>query len=440
MIKIKHNIDDLTDEILEELPSKSSSSSAKNSYIQEIYFQTKAYEQKNIKPVSFSLSNQHYGKLDNNLMSLVPNENKLKTINSENDLQVLDFVADAYFAFIQEFNSFKLSNRFSSKSKIYNFEAKGSKEDLEEKYDLFLSDQYSYFLDFVNTNKLHKSITNINSFISVFSSFIDSRTPLTPYNKSSFLLSTRVSRKVTGLVIDLDEADSNDDLVKYNNYINNEDFECFQDLVQSFGFVINKDLPWQIVANLDSVNMKYYFHLRMLRLVEEGMIQRSPVPTNKRRFEECKDVLENFDLTKFVFESTSDLKYFKILNYNDLNNLKNLIYYFYNSYVEYKPKNTTTKIIKTSSEFKFEQQTQQRRLVGLEELETEEMQKKIIKLYVFMKAREVNSEWSQNKFNSVVTKTIQTQKALDTERALEYLQRELVVVQRSQVKQKNFFF
>lgn len=440
MIKIKHNIDDLTDEILEETPSKSSTSSAKNTYVQETYFQTKAYEQKNIKPVSFSLANQHYGKLDNDLMSLVPNENKLKTINAENDLRVLDFVADAYFAFLQELQSFKFSNKFSPNSKVYNFEAKGSDESLDQKYDLFLQDQYSYFLDFVNSKKSSEQMRDLDSFISTFADFVDSRTPSTPYNKSSFLISSRISRKVTGLVIDLDQGDANDDNNKVENYINDEDFDCFQDLATVFGFTINKDIPWQLVADLESVYMKFYFHLRMLQMVEDGLIQENPVPTDKTKFEECKDVLENFDLANFLLDKKEESKYYSIVNYNDLINLKNLIYYFYNSYVEYQPTIIKTIIVKESNQLKLKQTTQYRQLIFLEDLETERMKSKLFRLYVYIKAREVNAGWTQNKFNSVVTKARQTQKALDSESAFRYLQREINQIARSNMKQRKFAF
>lgn len=440
MLKIKHDESILDEELLNQGPQKTATSTPKQSFLQETLFQTNAYQDFLIQPTSFSLHNQHYGKLNNKNLSIIPLPERLAVINSELDLSVLDFVSDAYLSFFQELQSYKVKNKISNTSKIFNFQAKGTKEDLEEKYDLFLSDQYSYFLDFVNNTKLIKSIIDLDSFIDVFSKFIDSRTPLTPYHKSTFLYSNRVSSKVTGLVINLDNGDPNDDKNKFDNYINNEDFECYQDLANSYGFVINKDIPWQIVADLNSVNMKYYFHLQMLKLLKQGVISKSPVPTDKTRFADCKDALESFDLTNFIFGTTSDLKYFKILNYNDLNNLKNTIYYFYNSFVEYQPKNTIKEIIKKNNELKINQKTQTRKLVDFTELETQKFKNKLIKLYVYIKAKEINANWNQSKFNSIVTKSIQIYNALDTERMVDYIQRETAATHRSKVKQQNFYF
>lgn len=438
MIKIKHDIESLSVDLINQGSNKDSSTGARQSYTDEAIFQLEAYKDKEKQPVSFSLHNQHYGRLNNSLMSLQPNEAKLVTINAENDLQVLDFVADAYFAFFEELQSFKISNKFSPQSKIYNFEAKGKKEDLDQKYDLFLSDQYSYFISFVNSRNINEQITDTDSFIKIFANFISSRTPATPYNKSSFAISNRVSKKMTGLVIDLDVGDSNDDPNKIDNYINDDDFDCFQDLVNSFGFVVNKDLPWQIIADLDSVYMKYYFHLRMLRNIDEGTQDSSPITSTSIKFDQVSDDLREFNLSNYIFNE--NLEYYNQINFNDLNNLKNIIYYFYNSYVEYKPAITTTELVNKFNKLIIEKNTQNRRIVFQRDLETKAIKNKLLRLYVFTKAREVNANWTQTRFESVVRKTMGLEKNIDMPSALRYVQREINLISKSKQKQNRYYF
>lgn len=419
VIKIKHNTSILDQDIIDQGPSKTGTSSAKTSFIQETLYQTKAYEELEISPVSFSLKNHHYGKINNKLLSLVPREEKMSTINVEKDLRVLDFVADAYSAFIQEMQSFKLSNKFSPRSKIYQFEAKGSKEDLEDLYSEFLSDQYSVFLDFVNNKKITDSIVDIDTFFQAFANFIDFASPVVPCNKSTFLLSNRVSRKVSGLVIDLDTGDFNDDKNKFENYISDEDYSCFQELCTSFGFVVNKDAPWQVIANLDSVNMKFYYHLRMLKRVENGEVEQNPVNSTSRRFEECKNALENFNLSDLIFNSNQD--YYEIINYDDLNNLKILLINFFNSFVEYRPYG--------------------RQQIELEILENQKYQNKLIRLYVFMKAKEASMTWRQNKFEEVVDSASKLNRMVDNKKMFEYLQNEINQKNRaSSARSVNFRF
>ncbi len=438
MIKIKHDIANLSVDLINQGSKKSSSTGARQSYTNEAIFQLEAYKDKEKQPVSFSLHNQHYGKLNNSLMSLQPNEDKLVTINAENDLQVLDFVADAYFAFFEELQSFKISNRFSPQSKIYNFEAKGKKENLDQKYDLFLQDQYSYFLSFVNSRNLNNKIADIDSFLVTFSDFVSSRTPATPYAKSSFVYSNRISRKLSGLVIDLDTGDPNDDPNKINNYIDDEDFNCFQDLANSFGFVVNKDIPWQIVADLNSVEMKYYFHLRTIRSIEEGTEEINPIPETSQEFSLVKDSLNNFDLINYIFNINT--KYYFIVNLNDLENLKKIIYYFYNSYIDYRPTINTTELVKEFNSLKIKQSTQNRKFIFERELETKIIKNKLIRLYIFIKAREVNANWSQSRFETVVRKTTQIQKEIDNQAAMKYVQREVNLISKSKQKQNRFYF
>lgn len=419
MIKIKHNTLILDQDTVDQGPSKTDTSGAKTSFIQETLYQTKAYEELEISPVSFSLKNHHYGKINNKLLSLVPHEEKMSTINVEKDLRVLDFVADAYFAFIQEMQNFKLNNKFSPRSKIYQFEAKGTKEDFEDLYNQLLSDQYSTFLDFVNGKKIINSITNIDTFFQVFASFISFISPVISCNKSTFLLSNRISRQVSGLVIDLDTGDINDDKNKFENYISDEDYSCFQELCTSFGFVVNKDAPWQIVANLDSVNMKFYYHLRTLKRIENGEIESSPIDSSSRRFQECKNALENFNLSDLIFNSNQD--YYKIINYDDLNNLKILLINFYNSFVEYRPNG--------------------RRQMQIEALENKKYQNKLIRLYIFMKAKEANMTWKQSKFEEVVDIAGKLNRMVDNKKMFEYLQNEINQKDRSSsARASNFYF
>lgn len=435
MLRIKHDKNILSEDIIDGGPSKTNGTGAKDSFLQETLFQISAYENNFIKPISFSVHNQHYGKINNQLMSLLPSEDYLVPVSNEPSIEVLDFVARAYFAFLEDLQSYKISNKILSSSKVYNFKAKGEQTSFDLSYDSFVSDQYSYFLEYVNTNKTKQKIFDLDSFLHEFVNYVDSRTIVTPFIASSFLSSRRTLRDVTGLVVNLDEGDPNDDKNKYDNFIQDESFECFQDLALSHGFVVNKDIPWQIVADLESVNMKFYFHVTMLDANRE-----SPIYSNSRNFNQCKDALENFNLTDWIFDPNNSLKYFKIINYNDLEKLKFLIYRFYNSFVQYEPKITITKYEKKLNQNLIKHITKNRQFLFLKDFEEISLSNKLMRLYIYLKARESNQAWSQSRFESIVRKAQGYQKALDTEKAIRYVQSEVNQVKVTKVKQQSFYF
>lgn len=435
MLKIKHDKNILSEEIIASGPTKTSGTGAKDSFLQETLFQSSAYEENFIKPISFSVHNQHYGKINNQLMSLLPSEDYLVPISNDPNIEVLDFVARAYFAFLEELQSYKISNKILSSSKIYNFKAIGEQSSFDLSYDSFVSDQYSYFIEHVNKNKSKQKIFDLHSFLREFVNYVDSRTVNTPFIPSSFLSSNRTLRDITGLVINLDKGDPDDDKNKYENFIQDESFECFQDLAFSHGFVVNKDIPWQIVANLESVNMKFYFHITMLDTKGE-----SPIYSNSRDFNECRDSLENFSLTDWIFDLNNSLKYFKIINYTDLEQLKFLIYRFYNSFVQYEPKITTIEYQKKLNQNSIKHITKNRQFVFLKDFEDTSLANKLMRLYIYLKAREANQAWSQSRFESVVRQAQAYKKALDAEKAIRYIQSEVNQSVVTKVKQQKFYF
>jgi len=63
---------------------------------------------------------------------------------------------------------------------------------------------------------------------------------------------------IGGLMIDISSADCNNDLIKRKEFLQNADFEFYRNTVKKFGFVVDKNIPWRLVADLSSNPMKKY--------------------------------------------------------------------------------------------------------------------------------------------------------------------------------------
>ena len=174
------------------------------------------------------------------------------------------------------------------------------------------------------------------------------------------------------------------------------------------------------------------------KIVEEGTEEINPIPETSQEFSLVKDSLNNFDLINYIFNINT--KYYFIVNLNDLENLKKIIYYFYNSYIDYRPTINTTELVKEFNSLKIKQSTQNRKFIFERELETKIIKNKLIRLYIFIKAREVNANWSQSRFETVVRKTTQIQKEIDNQAAMKYVQREVNLISKSKQKQNRFYF
>ena len=63
---------------------------------------------------------------------------------------------------------------------------------------------------------------------------------------------------VCGLCVEIAAEDHRDDSVKYEQYIKNPNFGVYVQAANAFGFMIDLNAPWRLVANMNSPNMKKY--------------------------------------------------------------------------------------------------------------------------------------------------------------------------------------
>lgn len=430
----------LDEDTINDGPQNNGKLTSRATFVQETLYQTQAYsEEFNIfERAGLRYEGQHYGKINNDNLFISPKPEFLQNIG--NNCNVLNFVGDAFTAFDLNLQLLKQRGSIPKKSPIYNFEPQEFNNNITDLYFSFYETEYQLFQQFVNKNKYDKNIKNLDSFINIFVKFVDKRTPATPLLKSSFCSSKYVSKKINGLIIDLAKEDPLDDSVKYNKFIKDSAFKCYLDIVEESGFVINQDQPWQLIANLNSTKMKYYFMLKMKQLKNNGILINNPIECSSTVYEECKEELENFNLQKFLFEKNDYFDVFQILNFTDLTDLKRIVGRMYNSYIDLKPKLINLESKKENNFYYFEKQIIPREKVNILELINSEQNSIWIKLYAYIKCRENNVAFDQNKFDSIVEKTNFLFSTLDISHAMVYLQSEISKTSDHRRKNRNFRF
>jgi hypothetical protein len=452
----------ITDELIEAGPKKKPFVSAKDNFIQEYIYQTEAYKEfvggtvpsavnnsnllEEIKakkePLSFFNSYQHYGRINSQLMSIYPKDSILVNIGPSDDpVYVLDFVADAFEDLSLDIALFIQRNRVPQSSILTKISPQKGVDKVSSLYLNYSDQNYSYLLDFINLYKRNKDIYDVDSFIKVFADFIDIITPARVFTKSSFVSSRSCSFKTSGLVIDLFESDVNDDEFKFQKFIGDDYFSCYMDYIKERGFTINKDIPWQLIADLTSPRMKYYYNQRVKSLIQEGLLSEEVnfIDCNDN-YEDCKQKLENYNLFENLINGIGGVFYYNIVNDNDLYELKRYIGKMYNSFVEYSPYYEQLEVKKNANKITTIKKSYERPLLNLDLFVEQPFTKNWVKLYVFIKAREANSNWTQKKFLDVVEKTYNLASRLDISEAMVYLQGEINNNKISTRKNTNFKF
>lgn len=208
------------------------------------------------KPLDPWYEKPYWGKIDTKQRLVFPDNDYLSSIND--NVSVFSFVADAY----NDFKTFALDARFKLRSSMTSFidieNPKKGYEDVVINY----KDYFENTLDpgFINTYLSEEDKSSIKNFVDYANEYVGFATvnPELPHTLCGYLQSPITSYRSSGLVIELADDDYADDAIKWTNYLSNDFFNDYARIAASFGFYINKHVPWAIVANLNSSRMKNY--------------------------------------------------------------------------------------------------------------------------------------------------------------------------------------
>jgi len=203
-----------------------------------------------------------YGKVSSNFLSepIEPYEPYLMSLSTKgSSVKVMHFVADAFKDFKK---TFLLDIRYGNKNLLADDEmlsditpSKGY-QSISKLYRNYQERVLDLFLRHITTKDISKDILNIEDFLKELTHYI-MNLHNGPFTRSAFVLSRHVSPMVSGLCIDLQDLPYSEDEKKIE-FIDSPNFKHYNRLASAHGFVIDKNVPWRLVAHLDSAEMLGY--------------------------------------------------------------------------------------------------------------------------------------------------------------------------------------
>ena len=262
----------------------------------------------------------YYGRLDRLGNVIKPSVIRMMPINSlrEEDntrstrtspMYVFDFVADAFKQF-QAYMNFGPPAQKIKESPWQDVSPKKAWFNIDEKYEIYLR---SNILDIYSDKHLYKykngfNVLNARDYVNeFFNNFIYPIVMTTPITQTAYTLSAFVGPLDTGLCIDLATEDDSEDFDKFDTWVKDPSFDYFRYEAARHGFMIDKNAPWRLVANIQSHQMRM-------------MMKKNNV------------------LDDYYF----DVYYAKSL-YQDISLLKKALFEAYNKYAEKRPIETKPK-------------------------------------------------------------------------------------------------
>lgn len=194
-----------------------------------------------------------YGRVDYAFNAVYPSEAFLKEI--EEDIFILNFVADAYEDLKIHYNKLHSLNKLASKNtKLKIIKAFAGWRSLSEAHHKYVK---IVFDTFFKTYGKNLSNVSIEEFINTFYRFLkDSKNSLV-FTRTSFIESPMYDPLMSGLMIELQEDDKGDDTIK-RKYYEDPNFDVYQRVLRIYGFKNDKNNPWRIIADIESAPMLRY--------------------------------------------------------------------------------------------------------------------------------------------------------------------------------------
>jgi hypothetical protein len=203
-----------------------------------------------------------YGLINNKEQAIYPKNEYLSLNSNDNGVsfQNMVFVSEAFQDMKKYHKSYLLNNKFNNNGSVYiSLDIKASAEDLLTIHVAHLDNLYNIFSNTFLTNTRKINIKDFITFSKQFLSFIKLISPYFPITRSSFIKHKSCSPAVSGLTIDLaTDVLYSDTATKADRFISDSNFDIFIDSARRFGFYVDKNTPWRLVADLASPVMKDY--------------------------------------------------------------------------------------------------------------------------------------------------------------------------------------
>ena len=285
-----------------------------------------------------------YGKINHRGDFIIPKENLLSFLQTKDGAThlALGFVAKAFNELVETITKESIyGNSEFFTSPYINFTVANGWESVYDKYHQHMAFIYSQLASYLSRKDINNKIKTFDDFVDHFFQFYDFLKSLaTPLTLSGFVGSRFCSTRIGGLTIDISDKRYSNDKIKYNVFVNDSNFKMFQFFASNHGFIIDKNIPWRIVANLNSCYMQkkisdeelYYSSVGSIDVLKESYTKISIDYDFSGTGPGTADIDTSLEFRASRLANIFDIYYFKTYEL-DMKYLKTYLYQMYRSFI-----------------------------------------------------------------------------------------------------------
>tara|TARA_R110000824_G_scaffold4504_5_gene21800 strand:+ start:6860 stop:8143 length:1284 start_codon:yes stop_codon:yes gene_type:complete len=289
-----------------ESPAGSNDLSALAMFYQRSLFREVVYPETFPAPLDTWYDKTLYGKIDRMQNTITLKNEKIKPVVTIQNRRIYaaDFVVLAFESFVDHMNRASIDGRLNTNTddELSNLKAAEGWSCPHKTYSQYVQSLYEGFIEFYVLTE-HDKIDNFKTFIPAMKDFLKTSAKILPVTMTNALLTNMIKPSISGLSLKIANYDAGDDSNKYEKYISNPNFDFYRASAKKFGFIVNKNIPWVLTADLFSDAMLSF-------------LGAMPGSTTKESF--------------FT-------DYYDLACLSDIKNFKEMFVNFYNQYVEINP-------------------------------------------------------------------------------------------------------
>jgi hypothetical protein len=371
-------------------PKGSNQMSTKQKIYWRSVYKSFAYPELSVKPpIDLWYDYPLLGKVDPDGYPVYLSESMLKQIPSSKNENAfaLKYVAEAWVAMTEYVSKSRRRDPSLVKKSLYQeLDPVSAWISPSSLYAEYMSTNYGVFVDRFLSDAKTKQIITFNDFVKEFLFFIDATATLYPFTKEGWLTSYFCPQSVGGTMIEISDADKGEDAEK-SKYFKDTYFRFMSDAADKFGFIMDKNAPWRFVADLNSAPM-------IRRYSADGYSEKTLFQQKYKRL-----YLEEVPLFFHYLWAW----YAELFVYNQT---------VQQEYLDECSGGTKIKLKK-------------RTLISKVDAWKSFPQEYWMRMYVYVRAKELRKQWNQAGFEKVVGRTLEYFKYKDGDFAFRYLHRQL---------------
>ena len=201
-----------------------------------------------------------YGKinLENEVTAYLGSAKTMKEFSGLNPgVYVLNFVHDAFMGFREEYLNLESRSVIDFPPFLKGMVPVRGHESFEEKYGNYITFTAATYVSRLEDDA---TIQNFRDFITAFKKTAKRETQQFPITKSGFALSRFNEVSTTGLVIELANLSYDVD-TKKGEILQSPECECYINVANRHGFMIDAHAPWRLYADLENPVMQYLIRI-----------------------------------------------------------------------------------------------------------------------------------------------------------------------------------